>query len=297
MACGGGNSGPVRPPSEAIHSGNGANQRRGRDISLSGLFEMVLGIQQAAPECGDQLSVDRIGRRHPPAARAHGLLRRQRSADVRRDAREGAGPILHFPTVLGAVVPVYNIEGVSTQIKFTGPILADIFLGKIRKWNDPAHREDQLRRLAAVERHHGRAPVRRIRDDVRLGRLPVEDLARVEGQGRRQLLAELAGRRRRQRQRRRGGPRQAVARLARLRRAGVRAAEQDRVWRGAESSPASSSSQTSNRSRPPRRRHADDAERFPRVDYELARCGRVSHLVVHLDSSLRKSGEQERTRR
>ncbi|RPI56623.1 MAG: phosphate ABC transporter substrate-binding protein PstS [Acidobacteria bacterium] len=47
-------------------------------------------------------------------------------------------PILHFPTVLGAVVPVYNIEGLSTQIKFTGPILADIFLGKITRWNDPA---------------------------------------------------------------------------------------------------------------------------------------------------------------
>ena len=57
---------------------------------------------------------------------------------TRRDARESAGPILHFPTVLGAVVPVYNLEGVSTQIKFTGPVLADIFLGKITKWNDPA---------------------------------------------------------------------------------------------------------------------------------------------------------------
>ena len=51
---------------------------------------------------------------------------------------KAAGPVLHFPTVLGAVVPVYNIEGVESQIKFTGPILADIFLGKITKWNDPA---------------------------------------------------------------------------------------------------------------------------------------------------------------
>jgi phosphate transport system substrate-binding protein len=48
------------------------------------------------------------------------------------------GKILHFPTVLGADVPVYNIPGVSTQLKFTGPVLADIFLGKITKWNDPA---------------------------------------------------------------------------------------------------------------------------------------------------------------
>ncbi len=48
------------------------------------------------------------------------------------------GRILHFPTVLGAVVPVYNIQGVETPLKFTGTVLADIFLGKITKWNDPA---------------------------------------------------------------------------------------------------------------------------------------------------------------
>jgi phosphate transport system substrate-binding protein len=48
------------------------------------------------------------------------------------------GPILHFPTVLGAVVPVYNIAGVTEDLKFTGPVIADIYLGKIKKWNDPA---------------------------------------------------------------------------------------------------------------------------------------------------------------
>jgi phosphate transport system substrate-binding protein len=48
------------------------------------------------------------------------------------------GPIVHLPTVLGAVVPVYNIPGVMAELKFTGPVLADIYLGKIKKWNDPA---------------------------------------------------------------------------------------------------------------------------------------------------------------
>jgi phosphate transport system substrate-binding protein len=46
------------------------------------------------------------------------------------------GAILHFPTVLGAVVPVYNLAGV-TDLKFSGPVLADIYLGKIKKWNAP----------------------------------------------------------------------------------------------------------------------------------------------------------------
>ena len=44
--------------------------------------------------------------------------------------------ILHFPTVLGAVVPTYNIPGVSQALKFTPEALAGIFLGKITKWND-----------------------------------------------------------------------------------------------------------------------------------------------------------------
>ena len=54
------------------------------------------------------------------------------------DQLKGApGPILHFPTVLGAVVPAYNLAN-ATQLKFTGPVLADIFLGKVKKWNDSA---------------------------------------------------------------------------------------------------------------------------------------------------------------
>jgi phosphate transport system substrate-binding protein len=48
------------------------------------------------------------------------------------------GPILHFPTVLGAVVPVYNLPGVTAPIRFNGALLAQIYLGKITKWNDPA---------------------------------------------------------------------------------------------------------------------------------------------------------------
>src|SRR5467141_2549721 len=46
--------------------------------------------------------------------------------------------ILHFPTVLGAVVPTYNIPGVTAALNFTPDALAGIFLGKITKWNDPA---------------------------------------------------------------------------------------------------------------------------------------------------------------
>ncbi|HET9318923.1 MAG TPA: phosphate ABC transporter substrate-binding protein PstS, partial [Bryobacteraceae bacterium] len=51
--------------------------------------------------------------------------------------KRGAG-VLHFPTVLGAVVPIYNVPGIATDLNFTPEVLAGIFLGKVTKWNDPA---------------------------------------------------------------------------------------------------------------------------------------------------------------
>jgi phosphate transport system substrate-binding protein len=46
--------------------------------------------------------------------------------------------ILHIPTVLGAVVPAYNVPGVKGELKFTPELLANIFLGRINSWNDAA---------------------------------------------------------------------------------------------------------------------------------------------------------------
>ncbi|MBZ5725895.1 MAG: phosphate ABC transporter substrate-binding protein PstS [Acidobacteriia bacterium] len=49
---------------------------------------------------------------------------------------------LHFPTVLGAVVPIYNIPGVTQELRFAPETLAGIFLGSIKKWNDGALTKD-----------------------------------------------------------------------------------------------------------------------------------------------------------
>src|ERR1051325_11273371 len=49
--------------------------------------------------------------------------------------QKAPGPLLHIPTVLGAVVATYNLPG-NPQLAFTGPVLADVFLGKITRWND-----------------------------------------------------------------------------------------------------------------------------------------------------------------
>jgi phosphate transport system substrate-binding protein len=47
------------------------------------------------------------------------------------------GAILHIPTALGGDVITYNLPGVTQPLKLTGPLVADIFLGKVTKWNDP----------------------------------------------------------------------------------------------------------------------------------------------------------------
>jgi phosphate transport system substrate-binding protein len=52
--------------------------------------------------------------------------------------KQASVPVLHFPTVLGAAIPTYNVPGVQVDLKFTPEALAGIFLGKITKWNDPA---------------------------------------------------------------------------------------------------------------------------------------------------------------
>lgn len=46
--------------------------------------------------------------------------------------------MVQFPTVVGGVVPIYNVPGLPNGVKFDGEVLADIYLGKIKKWNDPA---------------------------------------------------------------------------------------------------------------------------------------------------------------
>jgi phosphate transport system substrate-binding protein len=51
--------------------------------------------------------------------------------------KRAPGPVLHFPTVLGAVSIAYNLPGFKGELRLTGPAIADIYLGKIKQWNDP----------------------------------------------------------------------------------------------------------------------------------------------------------------
>lgn len=52
------------------------------------------------------------------------------------EAKKAHGPVVHLPEAMGAVTVSYNVPGVKGTLKFSGPVLADIFLGKIKKWNN-----------------------------------------------------------------------------------------------------------------------------------------------------------------
>jgi phosphate transport system substrate-binding protein len=53
-------------------------------------------------------------------------------------AEAKGGKVVHIPLVMGAVVPVYNLQGINQPLNFSGPVLADVFRRKITRWNDPA---------------------------------------------------------------------------------------------------------------------------------------------------------------
>lgn len=53
-------------------------------------------------------------------------------------ARDVGGELVHIPLVMGAVVAAYNLPGATEPLRFSGAVLADIYLGKITKWNDQA---------------------------------------------------------------------------------------------------------------------------------------------------------------
>ena len=95
------------------------------------------------------------------------------------------GTILHFPTVLGAVVPVYNIPGVERRAEVHRAGARRHLPRQDHEVERPGDREAEPGRDAAGDRHHRRASLRRLRHDLHLGRLPGEGLAGVEDEGRR----------------------------------------------------------------------------------------------------------------
>lgn len=129
--------------------------------------------------------------------------------------------LAQFPIVMGGIVPVVNVEGIKAgDLRFTGALLADIFLGKAKSWDDPANG--------------------RLNPDVRLPAAPIKVVHRLDGAGTpfnwAHYLSKVSpDRSRREGQRRRHCTRPADQQLHRLCRVRIRCSEQARLWSDSES--------------------------------------------------------------
>jgi phosphate transport system substrate-binding protein len=85
---------------------------------------------------GSTKGVQQMMERKYPIAFTHAPL----TDEQKKTAHDQGGAVIQIPVILCAVVPIYNVKGLKDKppLKFTGEVLADIFLGKITKWNDPA---------------------------------------------------------------------------------------------------------------------------------------------------------------
>ena len=167
-------------------------------------------------------------------------------------AKNGS-PAVQIPMFLGAITVSYNLPGVKTGLKLDGKTIADIFLGKVKTWDDA-----EIKALNPGVSLPSTAitvdpPLGLLGHDGRLHRLPRRGRPRIQEQGRRRQGRAVADRHGRQGQRRRRRRRQADRRRRRLRRAGLRAAAQIHLRGGEEQGRASSSRRRSPR-RPRRRR-------------------------------------------
>ena len=202
------------------------------------------------------------------------------------------GDILHLPTVLGGVVPIYNIPGVDAELKFTGKVLADI----ISRQGHEVERPGDHGSNPGVNLPGSDITVVHRSDGSGTTYIFVDYLSKVSPEfkkhGRRRDLGQLARGPGRKGQRGRRRARQADAGLDRLRRADLRDPEQDRLRLGPEHGRRVRPLLDRIRDRGRRRRRQGDAARLPRLDHQRARQGRLPDLLLHLAPLLRESEGQ-----
>lgn len=93
------------------------------------------------------------------------------NAEQLAKSNQKSGEVIHIPLIMGAVVPVYKVDGVQGPLRFNGPLLADIFMGRVKNWNDPA--------IAAIN------------PGVALPELPIAVVRRADGSGSTYVFTEF----------------------------------------------------------------------------------------------------------
>ena len=129
---------------------------------------------------------------------------------------------------------LYNLPGIAQQIRLTGQIIADIYLGNITEWNASQIKAINPRRRSPEHEDHAGLPVGRVGDELQLHGLPLEGEPGVRREGRQVDAAPVPARSRSTRELRRRRRREEHARRDRICRRRLRAAEQAAVRQGQE---------------------------------------------------------------
>ncbi|HTU22156.1 MAG TPA: phosphate ABC transporter substrate-binding protein PstS [Gemmataceae bacterium] len=109
------------------------------DYRWRGNYRDAKGVQISYESAGSTVGANRLLDGTYTIAFTHSSL----SAEQRKKAQEQGGDVVHIPVLLCGVAPVYNVKELKGKppLKLTGELLADIFLGKIKEWNDPRLKE------------------------------------------------------------------------------------------------------------------------------------------------------------
>jgi phosphate transport system substrate-binding protein len=124
-------------PSDVLRlDGGGATFIEPLMLKWQRVYEQEAGVQVDYTGTGSGNGVQQMTRQ----AILFGCTDAPMNAEQRDRARQVNGEVIHIPLAMGGVVPIYRLDGASDdrQLRFTGQVLADIFLGDITRWNDPA---------------------------------------------------------------------------------------------------------------------------------------------------------------
>ena len=199
------------------------------------------------------------------------------------------GKILHFPTVLGAVVPVYNIPGVNGRAEVHRAGARRHLPRQDHEVERPGDREAEPGRQPAGDRHHRRPPVGRLGHDLHLGGLPGEGVAGVED-ARSASARRSTGRSASAARATRASPGLVTQTPGSIGYVELIYALQNKISYGSVQNMAGEFVKASVAvgDRGGRGRRGEDAGGLPRVDHERAGQGRLSDLVLHLAAALRE---------
>ena len=141
-ACGGSNDGKPPVPPQQNGAAAGSNEKVGLDVTGAGAsfpqpiyVQWAQGYQAAAGGRVNYQSIGSSGGVKQITAKTVDFGASDSPLKAEELEKQG---LVQFPTVIGGVVPVVNVEGIKPgELKLTGEVLADIYLGTISKWNDP----------------------------------------------------------------------------------------------------------------------------------------------------------------